>query len=438
MAVEIIKENSNISRQSNSSFNIDFNSNDFISQYLVMHSDPYSLFLNAIKSPETREKYDRRLLIFIDFLKIPGSTMKERCIFLTDESKKNNQWIINCVVAYIMYQRNRLEKKEITGATLFNYLKAIKLFCEMTDISIPWKKITRGIPRGRRYAEDRAPTVDEIRKICEYPDRRIKAIVYMMCSGGFRLGAWDYLKWGNIQPFSKDEKIVSAKVVIYAGEEEEHFTFITPEAYFHLKEWMDYRIATGETIAKDSWVMRDLWDTSTSIGRGLITKPKKLKSTGIKRLIERALWTQGIRKKLEDGKKRHEFQADHGYRKFFKTHCEIAGMKPINIEKLMGHSTGISDSYYRATEGEILSDYLIAIDSLTINEENRLKHKIEELNEKNDVNQHIITSKLIEREKEIKKLEEKSKENDDAVSNLSDQVVILMEEIKKMKSKNAG
>ena len=45
--------------------------------------------------------------------------------------------------------------------------------------------------------------------------------------------------------------------------------------------------------------MRDLWDTSTAISRGFITKPKKLKSTGIKRLIERALWAQGIRKKLE-------------------------------------------------------------------------------------------------------------------------------------------
>ena len=27
-------------------------------------------------------------------------------------------------------------------------------------------------------------------------------------------------------------------------------------------------------------------------------------------------------------------------------------MKPINIEILMNHSTGISDSYYRATESE--------------------------------------------------------------------------------------
>ncbi|MFL6341773.1 MAG: hypothetical protein ACJ71K_13670 [Nitrososphaeraceae archaeon] len=28
-----------------------------------------------------------------------------------------------------------------------------------------------------------------------------------------------------------------------------------------------------------------------------------------------------------------------------KTRCELAGMKPINIEKLMDHSIGISNSY---------------------------------------------------------------------------------------------
>ena len=41
-------------------------------------------------------------------------------------------------------------------------------------------------------------------------------------------------------------------------------------------------------------------------------------------------------------------------------------MKPINIEKLMNHSTGISDSYLRATESEFLEDYLKAVDFLTI------------------------------------------------------------------------
>jgi hypothetical protein len=41
-------------------------------------------------------------------------------------------------------------------------------------------------------------------------------------------------------------------------------------------------------------------------------------------------------------------------------------MKSINIEILMGHSTGISDPYHRATEDELLEDYLKAVDFLTI------------------------------------------------------------------------
>ena len=125
---------------------------------------------------------------------------------------------------------------------------------------------------------------------------------------------------------------------------------------------MRYRETSGELINNDSWVMRDLWDTRVAQGRGLVTKPKKLTSLGVKRLMERAIWAQGLRKKLEPGKKRHPYQANHSLRKWFKTRCEIAGMKPINIEKLMNHSIGISDSYYRATENEILEDYIKAMD----------------------------------------------------------------------------
>jgi len=75
----------------------------------------------------------------------------------------------------------------------------------------------------------------------------------------------------------------------------------------------------------------------------------------------------GIKK--ETGKKRHPYQANHSLRNWFKTRCEIAGMKPINIEKLMNHSIGISDSYYRATEQELLEDYLKAVDMLSINDD---------------------------------------------------------------------
>jgi hypothetical protein len=88
----------------------------------------------------------------------------------------------------------------------------------------------RGLPEDcRRWANDRAPTIEEIRKLVEYPDRRMKTIVYTMASSGIRLGAWDYLKWGHIEQLqlesaAEKEKRVEgvAKVKVYAGEHDEY------------------------------------------------------------------------------------------------------------------------------------------------------------------------------------------------------------------------
>lgn len=161
----------------------------------------------------------------------------------------------------MQFQKERVERGEITGATLRNYVKAIKLFCEMSDIPVSWKKISRGLPKTRRYADDRAPTIEEIQKISEYPDRRIKAIVCTMASCGMRLGAWDYLHWGNIEPIIREGEIIAAKVIIYAGDDEEYFSFITPEAYYQLENWINYRKEAGEKIDGNSWLMRQLWKT---------------------------------------------------------------------------------------------------------------------------------------------------------------------------------
>jgi hypothetical protein len=83
-----------------------------------------------------------------------------------------------------------------------------------------------------------------------------------MASSGIRIGAWDYLCWSHIRPIERNGEIVAAKIIVYAGEDEEYFTFISPEAFRALKDWMNYRESSGELINDKSWVMRDLWDTS--------------------------------------------------------------------------------------------------------------------------------------------------------------------------------
>jgi len=362
--------------------------------------------------------------------------MDKRCNTFAYRGKNDSNWAFCNILKFLHFQKERVEKKEITASTLRNYVKTIKMFCEVTDIIIQWKKITRGIPKGKRYAEDRAPTLDEIHKILEYPDRRIKPIAFTMASSGIRVGAWDHLKWNHVSPIIRDAKLLAAKINVYAGEDDEYITFITPEAYLSLESWMKHRGTCGEHITKDSWVMRDLWNAAKPPKKeqnGNIHDPIRLQSVGIRRLVERALWAQGIRTELESGRRRHEFQTDHGFRKWYKTQCEIAGMKPINIEKLMGHSVGISDSYYRATENQLLDDYLKAVPILTISSEHRLQDQMEKLAEETRNHATDIKSQMYEKEQTITILTEGNSSNTDAIAALSDQMIKLTKEIEMLK-----
>jgi hypothetical protein len=188
-------------------------------------SDPYSLFLYAIRSEVTRDYYLRRLRIFFNHINLlPDRKVKERCNEFASKGLKDPSWAFHCIIKFMQFQRERVEREEITSSTLRNFVKAIKLFCEMSDIAVAWKKINRGLPKIRRFADDRAPTIEEIQNICDYPDRRIKGMVSTMTTSGIRLGAWDYLRWGHIKPVNKEGKIFAARIVVYHGDEEEYFS----------------------------------------------------------------------------------------------------------------------------------------------------------------------------------------------------------------------
>jgi integrase len=255
----------------------------------------------------------------------------------------------------------------------------------MNDIIINWKKISKGMPPVKSYSDDRIPTMDEIHKLLEYPDRRVKVIVLVMLSSGIRVGSWDYLQWKHVIPIETDGILVAAKLIVRNTKinNRSYYTFITPEAYFELKNWMDFREMHGETITAESWLIRDTWqklERSRRQNGGLARFPNKIGSLSIKNMIYHAWKIQGVREMvLEPGKKRHDFKSTHSFRKFFETKCQNAKMNHNNIKLLMDHSLGESQNYHRPTEEELLEDYLSVIDLLTINEENRLKRKVEKL-----------------------------------------------------------
>jgi hypothetical protein len=99
-------------------------------------------------------------------------------------------------------------------------------------------------------------------------------------------------------------------------------------------------------------------------------------------------------------------------------------MKPINVEITMGHDIGISSSYYKPTEREVLDDYIKAIPLLTINGNSSILQKqVEELAEKTNNNDYLLKAKL--------------QEKDDALVTLSDQVMKLMTEVQELKKQRS-
>jgi hypothetical protein len=83
-------------------------------------SDPYSLFIFAINSPLTKEKYVPRLNRFFDFINLQG-TIQERCKAFVEKSRDEPSWVVGCVIKFLQMNKERVERLreiyiEITGS----------------------------------------------------------------------------------------------------------------------------------------------------------------------------------------------------------------------------------------------------------------------------------------------------------------------------------
>jgi hypothetical protein len=89
--------------------------------------DPYSMFIFAMNSHVTQRKYTGRFTRFLDFIGLKQGTVQERCETFINIARNDNKWALNNIIRFLQAQKDRVEKKEITGATLNNYVKGYEI-----------------------------------------------------------------------------------------------------------------------------------------------------------------------------------------------------------------------------------------------------------------------------------------------------------------------
>lgn len=308
-------------------------------------------------SKQTEDKYRNNFKHFKDYVRIHDLDV------LLDLGKEAVQEL---VIKYTKSMRDDPVKKYKRG-TIHNRISSVLYFFENNDIELNKRKIRRYYPPDESTNDDRPYSIEEIQRVLSVCDPRTKAMIYIMLSSGVRIGSLHTMRVGDLIPVSYQGQELY-KIRVYARTRDEYYSFVTPEAAKVIDEYLDYRVRCGEILKDESPLFRKHFNKHDPF---TINVPKFLTQGAVMGVIDECLKKSGV--------KTSDCMRSHSWRKGYKSLTEQSGMKSINVEMLLGHDIGLGNNYYRPTSESLLEDYMKAVDALTIDPNNRLKARVQQL-----------------------------------------------------------
>ena len=316
-------------------------------------------------------------------------------------SSDNSKTIQARLVAYISYKHEQGARSQSIG----NHLTALRHFYWINEVDgIKWDRVRSYLGEPVKAVEDKAYTHEQIAQVCSFTDYRMKIAVMLQATSAMRIGAIAdkaggkrYLRVGDLTRIEK-HGIYSIKA--YSRTSAQYITFCTPECAKVIDDYLAYRRQQGETITADSPLIREQFSDLNA------TRPRPASLKTIEGLVRRAFVKAGLRTVEKGGSsaKRKENMLTHGLRKFAKKNMRKAGIDPVIIEYLMGHRSGdlsmgvtkLMMTYDPSEDSELLTEYLKAVDNLTISNEARERFKAQKLEQENKALQEQIDHKIVD------------------------------------------
>lgn len=223
-----------------------------------------------------------------------------------------------------------LQAESLAPGTVSNHVKGVKALFRVNrlKLELPYSLSKRAV-----YS-DRAPTPEELQRILDIADLRLKVIVSMLALAGFRIGTLVKLQYRHVKRDLEKMTIpihIHVEAEITKGKYHDYDTFIGQEAAEYLRAYLEIRRQGTKKIPPEN-----IHDETPLIRNQQTKFAIPLTPAAIHKLIHDLYLKAGLIQAKPLGR-RYDLRA-HSIRKFFRTQMAALGVDRDYIEYMMGHT----------------------------------------------------------------------------------------------------
>ena len=194
---------------------------------------------------------------------------------------------------YCIFLKRRSENNEISPNSVPLFFNGIFKFLKVNRKKFDRSLITELYPRRNKLGGELAISTEQCKIMLNSTgEKRDKALIHAFCATGARPEALCELQLKHVESYQNG----FFKIVLYAGDVSEMFTFLHPEASQALTEYFEWRKSKGEVLTGESPVFRSNSHLAS------ITKPKPMTMMVMQSIMFR-LWRKSGIKRIKTGKR---------------------------------------------------------------------------------------------------------------------------------------